>query len=419
MANTEARIDVVVKGGSKLERLIKDVSRLESVVDRINVTPLDINVGKAESGFNEALRQLTEAGKKVKNAQKEYNEYDKTVKKLEKSYLSAEQASLKAIASEKKNARERGDAIAKALQAEGELNKAKKEQVRLQEVLEKKERGFAQSLKYKEEAKNLAKVVSALSDLSGEYLKLGKFQTRTPVTGKVAATQTKGTVAQLNAQAEALSLVAANSEIATRQFNQFTIASEIASQNVLSARQKQLRALAMGLTAPTKEEAVSAARNVGSKKQLAGARALIGETVASYGGIVKSEAALSSYISQLRSLQSIVPFDTSEWGLLETSINEVNAELEQLQARYAGLRGQSSDIAQAMAAGIARPQGEAMLLPQFSVKSAAEKARYERDLANKQDAQVDKLIALQDKLEGEYLDQNEAIEIRNKFEKDW
>jgi hypothetical protein len=414
VAGISASVNLEVKGGSKLERLIQNVSRLESIVNGINSSPIKLDINKANIALDAATDGLSEVRKSIREAQKDYNSYDRVVKNLEKDFISANKAISQLTVGSQKHI----DALLKSLQLEGKLTEAKKKRGQLEERLQRQESKLPGAQRYLDETKQIQRLTVALTDLSDEYLKLGRYQTRTPVTGKVAASQGSGSIAQLRSQAEALSLVASNSEIASKQFNRFVLASQVANQKIFEGRQQQLKALAEGLALPQEQNARSrTAQRIGSQESLAGARSLIGTFVESYGAITKSRAALSDYISQASSLQSLVPFDSSEWNLLEGVINDVNGELQQLEQRFAGLRGQSSGLAKAIADGIAAPQGKSELLPQFSIQSAAKRAKYQENLGKKQEQQVDKLIDLEYELTKITLDQNEALELRNKIDK--
>jgi hypothetical protein len=414
VAGISASVNLEVKGGSKLERLIQNVSRLESIVNGINSSPIKLDINKANIALDAATDGLSEVRKSIREAQKDYNSYDRVVKNLEKDFISANKAISQLTVGSQKHI----DALLESLQLEGKLTEAKKKRGQLEEKLQRQESKLPGAQRYLDETKQIQRLTVALTDLSDEYLKLGRYQTRTPVTGKVAASQGSGSIAQLRSQAEALSLVASNSEIASKQFNRFVLASQVANQKIFEGRQQQLKALAEGLALPQEQSARSrTAQRIGSQESLAGARSLIGTFVESYGAITKSRAALSDYISQASSLQSLVPFDSSEWNLLEGVINDVNGELQQLEQRFAGLRGQSSGLAKAIADGIAAPQGKSELLPQFSIQSAAKRAKYQENLGKKQEQQVDKLIDLEYELTKITLDQNEALELRNKIDK--
>ena len=404
MAQTTAAINLEVKGGSKLERIIQSVSRLESIVNNINAVPLKLDIAKADTAFSTATKGLSDVRQGIKQAQKDFNAYDRVTKNLEKDFVSAARAVSKLTV----GSQEHIDALINQLQVEGRLTEARKKRGQLEERLQKQESKLPGAQRYLEEAERVRKLTAALTDLSDEYLKLGRSQTRTPVTGKVAASQTRGSIAQLQGQADALALVANNSEIASKQFNRFIVASQVASQKVFEGRQRQLKALAEGLALPGDAETRrQVGLRIGKQQDIAGARSLIGDVIASYGGIVKSEAALGSYVEQLRSLQSIVPFDSQEWSLLETAINDVSGELRQLEQRFAGLRGQSSSLAKPIAS----------LLPQFSVQSADKQARYKQGVQRKQEDQLEKLVDLEYEISKIKLDQNETLDLRNRLEK--
>lgn len=329
MASLNAAINLIINGGSKIDQVIDKANRLESIVNNINKTPLEVNVDKAKSSFDKIDSELKAARTTLSNLQTTYdksaksiNDYAGEILDLQKKLgtLTPNTQKYNAVL-EKHNKviRERAAAQNTAANALVKISKQ-----------ESKIEGLEKGVNVSAAAK---KASIALETLAGNYLRLGKAQD---------TVSDKSTISSLAAQAEALKLVANNSEIASSQFNRYSIAAQAASQKIFQARQKQLGALAFGLS----PEAPKVNLGRGGAGSIAGARNLVGSLIASGSDVVKSEAALSDYADRLRSLQSVVPYTSNEFRALEEALAGVNNELNEARrlASGIGLRGQKSAI---------------------------------------------------------------------------
>jgi len=132
---------------------------------------------------------------------------------------------------------------------------------------------------------------------------------------------------QIQAQAESLALVANNSKIASDEFNQYTVAAELASIKLARSQQNTFSALAGALSAssPTPQ-------GLGAVGQAAGARAQVGELIAMSDGLARSEAALGAHIALLSKVKQLVEFTTPEYYALEQAIADLNDELARTNA---------------------------------------------------------------------------------------
>lgn len=215
--------------------------------------------------------------------------------------------------------------------------------------------------------------VSALSEriLANQEAVTRAMASRTTPTG------TQTSLNRIEAQAQALALVANNSEIASSEFNRFTVAAEMASAKLARSQQRTFEALAYGLSDVQGERlGIPTPRGLGEfgagtgAGQIAGARGLVSQAISEIPSLVRSEAALGAHIRYLEQLKSLVPFTSSSYRELENAIAGMNRELSEAQ-----LKGQTSVI---------RPTaGPASLLPQFSVQSAEKQAQFrERQIAD-------------------------------------
>lgn len=196
---------------------------------------------------------------------------------------------------------------------------------------------------------------------------------------------------QIQAQAEALALVANNSEIASTAFNRFTVAAQVASVKLARAQQNSFAALAAGFS--------SQAQNIptGLKgAQAAGARSLVAQAIADIPTLTKSEAALGQHIGLLSQLKSIVPFLSDEYTVLTDAIARLNNELQEAQ-RLGAERGAGGPGVQRLTGmtvqqqELARAQGPFSLLPQFSIESEAKRLQFNRKIEESLERQ-DKLL---------------------------
>lgn len=177
---------------------------------------------------------------------------------------------------------------------------------------------------------------------------------------------------QLQAQAEALALVANNSQIASTQFNQFAVAAEATAIKLSRAQQRSFAALAAGFSS----QAQRAPAGLGGQ-QAAGARSLVAQTIADIPSLTRSEAALTQHISLMNQLKSIVPLLSDEYTVLGDSIERLTNELQDAQragverAAAGGMTGRT-----VVQQERARAQGPISLLPQFSVESEAKRLQF-------------------------------------------
>ena len=395
MASQDVAINVALNGGSKIDQIINKAAQLEGIINGINKTPLDLNIQKAISEFDKFDTNLKAIKAGISTQQKALDQAAGAIDKYTEKIVST-QRQLSNLSPNTKKYNEvlarQEDAIKSLAKAKGDLSSIEKKLAADEERLPgvQKAAGRAKAAKIATEA------ISALAD---EYLRLGAAQEK-GTKGQILKNQSQSTIARLSAQAEALKLVADNSEIASSQFNRFAIASQVASQKVYEGRQKKLNALAFGLS----QSAPNVNVGTGGQSSIAAARQTIDSVIGSFGGVVKSEAALSSYIERLRSLQSLVPYLSEEYGRLERAIGDVSAEMESLQ-RMTQLRGAVSKI---------QPQaGLASLLPSQSVKSAGEQAKY---LQKRNDYQ-ERLLGVEERISQASLNTLQKTELRTRLDK--
>lgn len=419
MAEQRVVLDFFVNGTSRIDQLVNKVSQLEGVVNSLNQVPLEINTRKAVSQFDtldSELKALESTLKSQKNAfglatksindqQKAIDKSSASIEKYSDDLLNVQRQLTSSNPNTQKynNLLERQNKIVKKLAearsdlvaAEEEIWNAQKNRQLVQEKLTRTSEKLPAAKKLQSEAKRFKDLTEALEGLAKQYLELGVAQKKANASTPLASgldiraarprTQENLSTAQLISQANALDLIAKNSSVASSQFNRFTIASEVASQRVYEAGQQRLKALAFGLS----KEAQSVKIGTGGPKSIAAARNTIDSLIGSYGGIVKSEAALSSYISRLQSLQSLVPYLSEEYNRLERAIGDVSAEMESLQKKTQ-LRGAVSKI---------QPQaGPASLLPKYSIESSAKQYKYQEDLEKKKEALLDKQSGILEKI---------------------
>lgn len=230
------------------------------------------------------------------------------------------------------------------------------------------------------------------SEISTQESNLVDLERRTAALGKqIAANQDKvaqsmkkrdpgsqtglsASLNQIQAQAEALALVANNSAVASSAFNKFTVASQVASVKLARAQQSSFAALAAGFSG----QAEAVPTGLGGY-QADGARSLVAQAVADIPSLTRSEAAINQHISLLSQLKSIVPLLSDEYTVLGDAIDRLNNELQDSQragaqrASEAGLTG--GTVAQQEKG---RAQGPISLLPQFSIESEAKRLRFNK-----------------------------------------
>jgi hypothetical protein len=339
MNSIDAAINVVVNNASKVDRLISKVSQLNAIVESLNRAPIDFSGSRAVSQLDSADTSLKIFQKAAKDAKRDVNATAKSID----SYVDSLDSIRGQLAKLNPGTKKYEDALSRQAEITGELIEAKEKLTKAEQALASAQSSAAGQESLIKEAKAAQKLIGAINTLTDEYLKYGAVQQR-GVRGQILKNQPNSSLAELGAQAKALEVVAANSRIASAEFNRFTIASQIAGQKIYQGRQEQLRAAAFGLS----PEAPRA--NIGRQgdTSLTAARSQILDFVKSYDTVVKSEAAMSAFVSRGSELQSIVPYISKEWKLLEDVINNVNAEMKEMVSRVAGLRGQSSKIQSAL-----------------------------------------------------------------------
>lgn len=322
MASYDAVVNFIVSGGSKIDQIINKAAQLESIIDSIKKTPLEVNVQKAISQFDTLDANLKAAKATLANQQKAADQAANSIG----SYTDKIAALGKQLSTLTPNTKKYNEVLERQNKATKDRAAAEKSANDALEKVAKTELQISGLRKETGRAKATKEATIAIDQLADNYLRLGAAQQKA---------NAKSTLASLAAQAEALKLVASNSDIASSQFNRFAIATQLASQKIFEGRQKQLGALAFGLSA----EAPGVNIGTGGKSSIAASRDLVQSAIGSYGQIVKSEAALSNYAERLRSLQSLVPYTSNEFRALEEALAGVNAELAGI-----GRRGQKSQI---------------------------------------------------------------------------
>lgn len=395
MANYQVGIDLAVSGGSQLDKILSKIDQLEGIASSINRTPVNINLNDAAKQvekfnlqFKEADARVTNARSAIASANKNFDTFAEALAKAQRAVKEANPGTKKyteALQRQEKAWTNVTDAIAATTKAEKDLASATKAR--------EKASGLEQGAKRAEIA---AKAIQGLAD---DYLRLGAAQSKSASgpTGRAQKLEAT-TVAQLKAQANALQLVANNSKIASSEFNRFSIASFQAGQQLYKANQQSLNAVAFGLSAGAGN--VNIGR--GGEKSIASARNLVGEFVQSYGAVAKTEAAMSLFVQKGRELQSLLPYLSDEWGLVENAINEVNAEMQVLENRVKGLRGQSSKLQLAPSS----------LLPQFSVQSAGKKGQFESKVKDYES----RLVGVEERIAQAALDGIQKTQLRNRLD---
>jgi hypothetical protein len=139
---------------------------------------------------------------------------------------------------------------------------------------------------------------------------------------------------QIQSQAEALALVANNSEIASNEFVRYTIAAEIASIKLARSQQATFAALAGGFSEAMDIPAGLGgfAPGGGGAREVSGARAQVSELINMIPELTRSEAALGAHISLLTKVQQLLPFVSLEYRAVEDAIRGLNEELQDAAA---------------------------------------------------------------------------------------
>ena len=247
-----------------------------------------------------------------------------------------------------------------------------------------------------EAADRLGAVQRRIQQLRDDYLELGEAQKRYANgvrTGK--AVGSNATINQLKAQAELFESVARNSKLASAQFREMTIAASMAASKANEAGRERLAVLAEAFSSSGARSRMGNVRGDASLQ-------LVQQLIAANPSIVRSEAALNSYRSELADLQALVPFVSKEFRALEEAIAGVDQELSGV-----GLRGQKSRIFPV--SNIPKAAGPATEFG--SIKEYQQRQKYADDLL----ATQRKLERISVNLDAAAIAQNDKAEIRNRL----
>lgn len=242
-------------------------------------------------------------------------------------------------------------------------------------------------------ADRLGELQRRIQQLRDDYLELGEAQRRYATGARSGnAVGDNATINQLKAQSELFESIARNSKLASIQFREMTIAASMAAMKANEAGRERLAVLA---------EAFSTSGPRGRMANIRGDASLqvVQQLIAAGPSITRSEAALSSYRSELKDLQALVPFVSNEFRALEEAIAGVDRELSGV-----GLRGQSSKIFP-----VPTPSGPATEFG--SVKEYQQRQKYADDLL----ASQRKLERISVNLDSAAISQNDKLEIRNRL----
>jgi hypothetical protein len=232
-----------------------------------------------------------------------------------------------------------------------------------------------------------------IQQLRDDYLELGEAQRRFANGTRTGnAVGGNATINQLKAQSELFESIARNSKLASAQFREMTVAASMAAMKANEAGRERLAVLA---------EAFSSSGERGRMRNVRGDASLqiVQQLIAAGPSITRSEAALASYRSELKDLQSLVPFVSNEFRALEEAIAGVDQELSGV-----GLRGQRSQIFPTPT-----PSGPATQIG--SVKEYQQRQKYADDLL----ASQRKLERISVNLDAAAISQNDKLEIRNRL----
>jgi hypothetical protein len=239
-------------------------------------------------------------------------------------------------------------------------------------------------------ADRLGVVHRRIQQLRNDYLELGEAQRRW-ANGNRTGNGVGGnaTINQLKSQSELLESIARNSKIASAQFREMTIASQMASVKANEAGRERLAVLAEAFSASGSRSRMGNVRGDASLR-------VVQELIAAGPGITRSEAALSGYMNELEDLRKLVPFLSNEYRGLEDAIARVNRELSS-----AGLRGQSSAIQAAM--GPATNLG--------SVSAFTQRESYQKKVND----ELSRQVAIEDRINQGLLDQVQKTQLLNRL----
>ena len=396
MASTNATINLLVSGVNKLDQLVEKASKLEGIANRLSTTPLDFSRFSAARNLENienkmyTLKKITEdTGKEIADTQKLIDSYSQRVDKAQQRLArlkNPETPTYKKLTAE---ISESAQALERLTDKLGELGRTRATASSAKNIF-KPVLADAQSSK---------KAIDALQDLADAYTQFGDIRKRNAL-GRVTGDVGLGaSVTQIREQAAALSLVSNNVKVASSDFNKFTIAVESANRKLAEAEQQRFRALAYGLSPQGPRQNVGRLPVPGSAESaVAGSRKLVASALAMNDTIVRSEAAMGSYLSYLEQLKSLVPAISNEYRALEERIAGVRDEMSGF-----GLRGQSMKI---------QPQlGPATRLD--DPRSVIKKQAY----YDKIESQLNRIAALETRVDQAFLSQNQKLELREKLDK--
>lgn len=396
MASTNATINLLVSGVNKLDQLVEKASKLEGIANRLSTTPLDFSRSSAARNLENienkmyTLKKITEdTGKEIADTQKLIDSYSQRVDKAQQRLArlkNPETPTYKKLTAE---ISESAQALERLTDKLGELGRTRATASSAKNIF-KPVLADAQSSK---------KAIDALQDLADAYTQFGDIRKRNAL-GRVTGDAGLGaSVTQIREQAAALSLVSNNVKVASSDFNKFTIAVESANRKLAEAEQQRFRALAYGLSPQGPRQNVGRLPMPGSTESaVAGSRKLVASALAMNDTIVRSEAAMGSYLSYLEQLKSLVPAISNEYRALEERIAGVRDEMSGF-----GLRGQSMKI---------QPQlGPATRLD--DPRSVIKKQAY----YDKIESQLNRIAALETRVDQAFLSQNQKLELREKLDK--
>lgn len=393
MAKYDASINLLVTGQQKVEALLSSVDRLQSAISSIKSTPVDLNIKNYNDQLKRGQERISGVDEKINRL---YTDRISTIEKIAK--LNDRIAQKDKIIADTTNTttkkyqeavRIRNNAIEEQTKLQDKLNESIDQSNRLS--------GIRSSLVSDQESiRALRQQVGFARTLANSYLELGdakKYTEGKGFGGRTDLVKNETSIAQIKQQAATFEQLANNTRIASREFNRFTVAAQLASQKSGKAQLEQLSVLA---------EAFSPAGQIGikprfSEREIAGARSSVSSLIGSYSGIAKSEAALSAYADQLRAIQSLVPYTSNEFRALEEAIAAVNQEISGI-----GSRGQKSAI-QAIS-GPATDLG--------SLKAFQQRESYQKRVND----QLAKQVAIEDRINRANISDSQKLELRNQLE---
>lgn len=320
-ASIDAVLNLVIGGSSRIDQLINKINQLDGVISAISKTPIDLSVSAAEAEIKRFNNSVLAIGKSLKTAEKSFDDAQKRLDRFQKAFDAANRA----VSTSNPNTKKYDQAVERRRKAAEELISALAQLKEAEEAINKIDSSGAleNAENRKKEAQEAAKLTKEINALAEQYLKYGEAQKRA-AGGQFAGPAPKS-IAQLNAQAQALSLVASNTEVATAAFNRFVIASEIAGQETYYAQQEQLKALAAGLSKEASQVSFGG-------KSIAAARNQVKEFVDSYATLLKSEASMSAFVAQAQKLKSLLPDTVEEFTMLEKVISKASEDIRSIGA---------------------------------------------------------------------------------------